>query len=180
MGSPAHSRFTYEESCKLLQSRGLLGKGAIPPIPSHRPCFGDEQPLGVSFFKTFVEGGDLHNLSLPRSFFGRSQVGPASFKNSDLSESTMCWNDFIDVDFTDCDLSSSDLRASLFERVKLVRANLRNTDLRRSSFEECDFTDADMLGVRLVRAQTTGIRFSAKQQEEIDWQAEDGDEPEGG
>lgn len=169
----------------------------IPPMPDHRPQFGDEGPLGVSFFRTWVGVGRpfglqppedwvdvaehaLDNLTLPRTFFGRSEIGPISFQNTDLSESTLCWNDFIQVNFGDADLSESDLRASIFRQVAFVRTNLRNADLRRSTFEACDFTDADMRGAKLTHEQAEQILLSDQQQQEIDWQESDGEEPPGG
>src|SRR5262249_28078690 len=139
-------RLSYEESCRLLQRLGYPDAGAdgvIPPMPDHRPQCDDEEPLGVCFFRTKEGAGehDLENLTLPRTFFGKSEVGPVSFKNTDLSESNLCWNDFNRVNFTDADLSGSDLRASLFCECDFVRTNLRNSDLRRSTFEKCDFTE---------------------------------------
>jgi BTB/POZ domain-containing protein KCTD9 len=202
MSSERGTRLSYEDSCRLLQRHGYLDAGAegvIPPIPSHRPQIGDEEPLGVSFFRTWVGVGRpfglqpspglpwedvpehaLENLTLPRTFFGRSEIGPISFKNTNLSESTLCWNDFIEVNFTDADLSGADLRASIFRRVAFVRANLRNADLRRSSFEACDFSDADMAGAKLTRKQGEGNQLSDEQRKAIDWQESDGDEPPGG
>ena len=173
-------RFSYEDSCKLLQRLGYLDAGKLPPVPDHRPEYGDEQPLGVNFFRTFVGEGDLENLTLPRTFFGRSEVGPVSFKNTDLSGSTLCWNDFNGVNFTDADLSGCDLRASHFSEIVFVRANLRNADLRQSSFEACEFTDADMRGAKLTHAQRREILPSDRQLREIDWQESDGEEPFGG
>ncbi len=174
MSSGRATRLSYEESCKLLQRLGYLHSGAdgvIPPIPDHRPQCDDEEPLGVSFFRTFVgqdiEQGDtdvshrdLENLTLPRTFFGRSYIQHVSFKNTDLSESTLCWNDFIEVNFTDADLSGADLRASVFRRAAFVRTNLRNADLRRSSFEACDFRDADMREAKLTHKQGEEIDLS--------------------
>jgi uncharacterized protein YjbI with pentapeptide repeats len=122
----------------------------------------------------------LEHLTLPRTLFGRSEIGPISFKNTDLSESTLCWNDFIEVNFTEADLSESDLRASIFRRVAFVRTSLRNADLRRSNFEACDFTDADMAGAKLTRKQGARIHLSDEQRKVIDWQESDGDEPPGG
>jgi uncharacterized protein YjbI with pentapeptide repeats len=154
----------------------------IPPIPDHRPQCDDELPLGVSFFRTSVGAGehDLENLTLPRTYFGKSEVGPVSFKNTDLSESTLCWNDFTEVNFTDADLSGCDLRASIFSEVDFVRTNLRNADLRCSNFEACDFTDAEMRGAKLTHKQGEQLDLSAEQRQEIDWQESDGDEPPGG
>jgi uncharacterized protein YjbI with pentapeptide repeats len=173
-------RLSYEESCKLLQGHGYLDDGTIPPVPDHRPRFDDEEPLGVSFFRTFVCDGDLENLTLPRTYFGKSDVGPISFKNTDLSDSTLCWDDFNEVDFTDGDLSGSDLRASQFIKVKFVRANLRNADLRHSSFDDCDFTDAEMRGAKLTISQGAGLALSSTQREEIEWHTRDGEVPGGG
>ena len=94
MSSGRTARFTYEESCRILQRLGFLDVGAdgvIPPMPDHRPQCDDEGPLGVCFFRTFVGEGDLENLTLPRTFFGRSEIGPVSFKNTDLSNATLCF-----------------------------------------------------------------------------------------
>jgi hypothetical protein len=50
-------RLSYEDSCRRLQ-QNYIDAGSIPPIPDHRPQPDDEEPLGVSFFRTFVgEGG---------------------------------------------------------------------------------------------------------------------------
>lgn len=185
MSSERATRLSYEESSRLLQRLrhpDAGAEGVIPPIPDHRPQCDDEEPLGMRFFRTWVGFGEsnLENLTLPRTFFGRSQIGPVSFKNTDLSESTLCWNDFNGVNFTDADLSGCDLRASIFSEVDFVRTNLRNADLRRSSFEACDFTDADMRGAELTREQGEQIHLSDQQQSVIDWQESDGDEPPGG
>ena len=185
MSAGRATRLSYEDSCRLLQGLGypdVGAEGVIPPIPDHRPQCDDEGALGVSFFRTRVRAGehDLENQTLPRTFFGRSEVGPVSFKNTDLSESTLCWNDFTEVNFTDADLSRCDLRASFFRETDFVRTNLRNADLRRSNFEACDFTDADMRGTKLTREQAEQILLSDKQQQVIDWQKSDGEEPPGG
>jgi uncharacterized protein YjbI with pentapeptide repeats len=123
---------------------------------------------------------DLSNITLVRTFFGRSEVRSVSFRNTDLSESTLCWNDFIDVDFTTSRLESSDLRGTTFHNVNFTSADLRNTDLRQSTFEGCDFSGADLQGARLTRAQSTDLKLSQHQMDAIDWQDEDGDEPGGG
>ena len=60
------------------------------------------------------------HLTIPRTFFGRSEIAHTSFANSDLSESTLCWNDFVDVDFTNACLAGADLRASNYERVRFA------------------------------------------------------------
>lgn len=190
-------RLTYEESCELLQRHHYLSAGNIPEMPDGRPDIYGER--GVSFFRTWIGVGRpfglepsrleddvevaehaLANLTLPRTFFGKSEISFISFQNTDLTESTLCWNDFIEVDFTDADLSGADLRASIFRTVCFVRADLRNADLRHSTFEECDFTDADMTGAKLTRERAESIHLSELQQAAIDWQAGEGDEPLGG
>ena len=197
MTSERAARLSYEESCKFLQRHHHLRAGAIPAMPDRRPdIYGGG---GVRFFRTWIGVGRpfglvpsrpeddveiaehaLANLTLPRTFFGRSEISSISFQNTDLSESTLCWNDFMEVDFTDADLSGCDLRASLFSEVDFVHANLRNADLRRSDFEACDFTDADMRGAKLTHEQGEQIDLSEQQRQEIDWQESDGDEPLGG
>ena len=96
MSSGPVTRRSYEESCRLLQRLGYPDAGTdavIPPMPEHRPQCGDDAPLGVSFFRTFVgqdiEQGDedvshsdLENLTLPRTFFGKSYIQQVSFKNN--------------------------------------------------------------------------------------------------
>lgn len=171
------NRRSYKETCAKLQELGYLEEGDIPPIPDHRPRDDDEEPFGVRFFRTFIGEGDLEHMTLPRTYFSRSEVGPVSFKGTDLSESTLCWNDFNEVNFTDADLSRSDLRASRFTGAVFVRADLRDADLRRSTFERCDFDEADMLGARLTYAQGEDISLAKRQREEIEWQGGDGDEP---
>jgi BTB/POZ domain-containing protein KCTD9 len=173
-------RLSYEDSCVRLQSR-YLEKGIIPAIPDHMPAYDDPGPLGVNFFRTFVgDGEDLRNLTLPRTFFGRSELSNVSFENTDLSESNLCWNDFIDVDFTDAVLAGSDLRASNYERVKFIRSNLSGVDMRLSSFRNCEFAGANMTRAIMTRAQAAKLTLSGDQQRVIDWAEEDGPEPSGG
>lgn len=173
-------RLSYDDSCRRLQEQ-YLEPGTIPPLPDHLPRPGDPDPLGVSFFRTVVgDGDDLGNLTLPRTFFGRSEINDASFRNTDLTESNLCWNDFIDVDFTDATLARSDARASLFRRVTFTRADLRGVDMRRSSFEECVFDGALLEGAILTHAQGSGLRLSAGQRSEIAWTTDEGPEPDGG
>lgn len=172
-------RRSYAESCAALQSAGLLEPGDIPPIPDHQPRYDDEEPLGVNFFRTMVEG-DLSRMTLPRTFFGRSEIRGASFHDSDLSESTLCWCDFIGVDFSQACLAGSDLRASSFDQVRFERCDLRGADLRRSSFAGCDFAECLMTGAKLTRNQADGLALSTQQRAEIAWQDDEGEEPDGG
>ena len=177
--SPQSPRLSYQDSYTLLQQLFYLNSGAIAPVPDHRPRFDDTAPMGVRFFRTMVEEGKLENLTLPRTYIARSEVCPVSFMNTDLSESTMCWNNFTGVNFTDADLSDCDLRASLFRDTSFVRATLRNADLRRSRFTACDFTDADMLGAKLTRNQGEQLNLSEQQKAAVDWQDSDGEQPPG-
>jgi uncharacterized protein YjbI with pentapeptide repeats len=122
----------------------------------------------------------LSDLSLPRTFFGRSEVNGVLFRNSNLRESNLCWNDFIGVDFTGADLGHSDMRSSLFSGVQFVGANLQEADLRRSTFFGCIFEGATMRGVALTPEQGKAMHLSDTQKHEIDWRDQDGPKPDGG
>ena len=173
------SRLSYEDSCRRLQ-QSYIDASVIPPMLDHLPQ-SDDEVLGVSFFRTFVgEGDDLSNLTLPRTFFGRSEINNALFQNTDFTESNLCWNDFTDVNFTNAILACSDLRASVFTNVKFVSSDLTKADMRLSSFESCDFTNAHMAGAVLTRTQGAQLALSDKQHAEIAWATEDGPEPSGG
>jgi uncharacterized protein YjbI with pentapeptide repeats len=171
-------RKPYPESCAILQSQGLLKAGALPALPERSPRHDDEQ-LGVSFFRARLGDVALDNLTLPRTFFGRSEIRGVSFQGTDLSESTANWNNFIDVDFCGADLSKADLRASLFERVNFRNTILRGADLRRATLRGCTFTDADLTGAKLTRSFVCLFRLSRAQRAVIDWQPP-GPEPDGG
>jgi uncharacterized protein YjbI with pentapeptide repeats len=122
------SRKSYEETCRQLVKQEYIE--AAPPMLERMPRSDDVEPLGIQFFKSGVDGADFSDLSLPRTFFGRSKVANTTFRNSNLNEPCPCWNDFIDVDFSEPDLSSSDLRASLYERVLFVGAKLDSLEMR--------------------------------------------------
>ena len=176
----AQSRLSYAESCKQLQELGLVDQGPIPPLPNHLPRYDDPGPLGVSFFKTSLDKDRLENMTLNRTFFGRSEIKAVSFKNTDLAQSNLCWNDFIDVDFTDVNLESSDLRASTFSKVRFIRANLSKADLRRSSFEGCQFDDAILKGAIAHNHQKAELHLSDAQVRQVAWTNDEGSEPGGG
>lgn len=173
------ARLSYEDSVRALQSEGVIDPSEIPPLPLGRPRHDDEQ-LGVSFFRTTLADARLEHMTLPRTFFGRSEIRHTSFKNSDLSESTANWNDFIDVDFSGANLSGSDLRGCLFERVRFGEASLAGVDLRYCGFRNCDFSNADVTDLRLTQKVGAALKLSPEQQSVVDWQADDGEEPEGG
>jgi BTB/POZ domain-containing protein KCTD9 len=178
LGAPM--RLPYVESCRLLQKLGYLDSGKIPPMPDHLPQYDDREPLGVNFFRTRIEAAHLDNLTLRRTFIGRSEIHTVSFLNTDLAQSNLCWNDFISVDFSDASLESSDLRCSTFSQVRFVRANLIKVDLRRSSFESCVFDGAHVTGAIAHESQKTSLRLSAAQVKDIAWTKDEGEEPGGG
>jgi uncharacterized protein YjbI with pentapeptide repeats len=175
----ANVRLDYPESIQYLQRMGCLGSDEAPPLLERAPSYGDERPQGLGFFKTFLADDSLAGLTIPRTFFGRSEVRAISFRSSDLSESCLCWNDFLDVDFTDAILAKCDLRASNYERVQFTRADLRNADLRRSRFFDCDFTDALLNGAKLDRGSQLLASLTKEQKVVIDYQPE-GEDPPGG
>ncbi len=179
MDIAAQPRRDYEQTCRELQTLGWLEPGSFPPLPRQSPKYDDEEPLGVTFFRTRVSG-DFSNMTLPRTFFGRSEISSVSFRNTDLSESTLCWNDFIAVDFSHCCLRANDLRASEFSGVNFTGSDLRDADLRRSKFADCDFTDANLHGAKLTRRQAAGLRLSVSQWESVAWQNDEGEKPGGG
>ena len=170
-------RLSYEESCEKLKP-GYISE--TPPLLDRMPRFADED-LGLCFFKTLVgEGDDFSNLTIPRTFFGRSEINNASFRNTDLSQSCMCWNDFVDVDFTGADLNGADLRGSVYRNVQFNAANLQGADLRHSSFEDCDFQGADLTQAILSRSQKRSLVLTPGQCKLVDWHWRSGPEPAGG
>ena len=144
------------------------------------PRFDDEEPFGVHFFRMIVDSSlDARNLTLPRTFISRCELSDVAFTGSDLSESSLCWNDFLGVDFSDAALSRCDMRASIFHGVKFLRADLTGADLRHSSFEDCDFDAAIMNGTKLSHEQLDGLMLSDVQRDQLAI-IDAGDEPPGG
>jgi uncharacterized protein YjbI with pentapeptide repeats len=172
-------RLSYEDSCRALQDAQIIDADNIPPMSSQRPRHDDEVP-GISFFRTELAEAKLEHLTLPHTFFGRSEIRATSLRDTDLSESTANWNDFIEVDFTGADLSGSDLRACLFERVRFRGTKLVGVDFRYCGFKRCDFTDADLTDAKLTQKVGAALKLTPEQQSVVDWQAEDGEEPAGG
>lgn len=175
------SRLSYDDSILRLREIGLLQANEHPPLPDHLPQPEDEEPLGLNFYRTFLgEGADLGGLSIPRTFFGRSEISNASFRNSDLTESNLRWNDFIDVNFSEATLARADFRASAYTRVNFTQADLRGADMRYADFDECVFDGAVMDGVVLTRKQGSRLALSNAQKAAIAWCDDDGPEPNGG
>ena len=175
----SNERKGYSQSCDILHGFGLIDERQ-PPLPARMPRFDDEGPLGVSFFRTSIGNAALDNLTLPRTFFGRSLIESVSFQNTDLSELCLCWNDFVSVNFTSANLSDCDLRASSYTGVNFSFADLTGADLRQSDFLDCDFGSANMSTTKLTAAQGQQLRLSDLQKSQISWKADDGDEPGGG
>ncbi|SFS21742.1 Pentapeptide repeat-containing protein [Granulicella pectinivorans] len=175
----APHRLTYEESCRFLQSKHLFREGDIPPLLDRPPRY-DDEVLGVDLFRWNIQDSKLENLTLPRTYIGRSEFSQCSFAGTDLNESVANWNDFLDVSFVGTNLTSFDMRACNHQRSDFTRAILRNADLRLCNFEDCRFDDADMAGAKLTREAAATLLFSEAQRNVIDWQADDGPEPDGG
>jgi uncharacterized protein YjbI with pentapeptide repeats len=176
-------RLDYSDSIRRIRQLGLgfLEPGNEPSMPDHLPQPEDGEPLGLSFFRTFVgDAVDLSNLTIPKTFFSRSEISNASFHNTDLSESNLRWNDIIDVDFTEAILARADFRASIYTRVNFTRADLRGADMRRAGFEGCVFDGANMDGAVLTRNQGARLSLSSAQIAAIAWCNDDGPEPSGG
>lgn len=105
------ARLSHHLSYARLWDLGLLDPNERPSIPKQMPRHDDEPSIGFSVFRArLADTLDLSDLSLPRSFFGRSEINRVSFRNTDLHESNLCWNDFLGTDFTDADLARSDMR----------------------------------------------------------------------
>jgi uncharacterized protein YjbI with pentapeptide repeats len=174
------SRKSFDDSVRTLRELGVLAADESIRIPDRMPKYDDEDVCGLSFFRTEVAELQINDLAIPRTFFGRSEIVRCSFRGSDLTESNLSWNDFIDVDFSDALLVGSDLRASNYERVNFTRADLGGADLRRSAFVDCIFLQATMNGAKLTRTAANELRLSPAQLECVDWQDTDGEEPGGG
>ncbi|MDD5755934.1 MAG: pentapeptide repeat-containing protein, partial [bacterium] len=141
----------------------------------------------IGFFRGQFKDNRLDNLTIPRTYFGRSELNNISFKNTDLNESRMCWNDWAECDFSESSLKCCDLRNSIFKDCSFKNANLEDADLRHATFENCDFSGASMKGTKIKKASGILTRFSPKtiktdkkQNLEIDWQKENGPEAPGG
>jgi hypothetical protein len=174
-------RLPYDESICRLQELGFLAQDENPHMPDHVPDPESDESAGLSFFRTFVgDAAELSNLTIPRTFFGRSEISDACFRNTDLTESNLCWNDFTDVDFTEAALVRADLRASIYTRVNFTRADLRGADMRRADLKRCVFDDAIMESAILTRKQGRRLELSPAQVAVVDWRDDAGPEPSGG
>ena len=173
-------RKNFEETISVLRSIGLVCDDQSPKLPEEIPQFDDENPCGFRAFRMGVEKMDLSGLDMRRTFFSKSEISECNFHSTDLSESNLCWNDFINADFSESILSRSDMRASIFEGANFKGANLSSADMRRSNFNNCNFEGANMSGVKLTRISASTMGLSEQQRSSIDWQADNGQEPAGG
>lgn len=181
-----NQRRALEETWAFLEEQGEevpLDESGAPFVPPQMPSQ-DDEVLGFSFFRELLEDADYSNLTLPRTFFGRSELERVSFQNTDLSESRMCWNDFIECDFSRADLFACDMRASTYVRCKFDQAILKDADFRRSYFEGCTFTGANLAGVIVDKRSATkcGLleTLTTEQIASLEQQANPGPEPKGG
>jgi uncharacterized protein (TIGR02996 family) len=184
-------RKSLEETWRYLEAQGKempRDPDGRPFVPPQMPSYDDESPLGLSYFRSGLEGADRSGLTMPRTFFGRSGFSRVRFTDSDLSESRMCWNDFEHCDFSGADLSRCDMRAAKFTGCEFVGAILRGVDLHRSYFKDCDFTGADLTGAvaeggdLYTRSGHEGVQaFLTKEQQAVmTWTEDEGPEPPGG
>ena len=179
-------RKSVDESWRHLESQGEempRHPDGHPVIPGRMPSYDDAEPLGFSYFRIHQSDADNSNLSLPRTYFGRSLLTRVSFAGTDLSESRMCWADFVECDFTGADLSGCDMRASVFDGCKFAGAVLRGADVRRSSFKGCEFAGADLTGAVADEDETIEYlydKLTEAQQAAMVWHDNPGEEPPGG
>jgi BTB/POZ domain-containing protein KCTD9 len=180
-------RRSLEETWRLLESDDVAmprKADGSPFVSPKMPSYDDSDPLGFCYFRTRLQSADLSNLCLPRTFFGRSSFEGVSFRNTNLSESRMCWNDFINVDFSDADLTGCDLRASNYSGCNFAGAILTGADLRCSSYEDCNFAGAVLVDAVSDRpsADMRGLLESLTEEQKalMRWQEAPGEVPGGG
>jgi len=177
--SRMNERLSYEDSFRFLQREGWEGEGDVPPIPERPPAYEDEE-LGLSFFRSWVNEAKMEHLTIPRTYFSRSTVSKTSFANTDLTESVANWNDFEDVNFSTANLTRFDFRGCVLRRIQFREAILAEADLRFCTFEDCNFQNADLMGAKITREAGKSLVLSTEQETQIAWQEDDGPEPGGG
>jgi len=167
-------RKSFDESCQILRDLGFIKPDEQPVIPPCQPKYEDEEPLGVSFFRWIIEDMILADLTLPRTYFGKSEFINCAFRNCDLNDSNLIWNDFKQIDFSHSNLSNSDMRGSVFDSCSFVKADLTSADLRQSSFNGCKFTGARMKGAKVEDYWQDQLPWTKQQMSDIDWQDDPG------
>jgi hypothetical protein len=155
------------------------GSGRPRPAPVALPRHDEEDP-GPSLFRTRLEELALVRLTLPGLFIGRSSLEAVDLSKSDLSRSTLCWNDFTRCWLVQCDLSRSDLRASTWLDCDFSRSSLRGCDLRHATFERCRFTGADLACAQIPARLRSALALTRSQAASVTWVDDEGPEPRGG
>jgi BTB/POZ domain-containing protein KCTD9 len=174
-------RLNFPDSIERLRLAGLIAPEDNFVIPKRMPQYDDEAIDGFSIFRMGLdETADLSNLTLPRTYIGRSELNGVSFRNSDINESNMCWNDFILSNFEFAVLDSSDSRATNFSNCNFRHCSLRQTDLRHSTFSNCSFVNTDFSGAIVTELQLVEMGLTKEQISTIDLRADAGPEPDGG
>ncbi len=171
-------RHDYNKSFEIAQEAlGIEGE----PIENvtQRPAHDDEE-LGPSLFRTGVEDAEVHDLTLPGLFIGRTDVRSLRMTNCDLRLSTFCWNDFTGCVFERSILRATDFRNSNYLRCSFVDADLREADLRRTFFEQCDFTGADLTRAVATPDFTDLVSLTETQHQQIQWADDSGPNAPGG
>ena len=179
-------QLTALHSFEYLRSLGWEVPDAQDALPTGIPSF-DDDILGLSFFRTNVSNEEFDCLTIPRTFFGRSEIKAVTFDYSDLSESRMCWNEWQYCHFEKTNLSGCDLRRSVFKSCYFNRTDLTGADLRGARFEKCSFEGANMKDVKLEKPfsffgnkKAKDLKLSPQQIQEINWTSSAGEEPPGG
>ena len=134
----------------------------------------------MTFYRVLISDEKYEERYLLKTLFGRSLLENVSFRNSDLSGSTLTWSDFINVNFSYANLSNSDLRSSVFENVDFSNSNLSNSDLRGLDLKTCNLSGAIMTSAKATHELKNQNVLSPKQIQEIEWHDDEGEEPEGG
>lgn len=179
-------RKSLEETWQFLEAKGAdmpRTPDGEPHVAARMPSIDDDAPVNITFFRTGWRESDLSELTLPRMFFGRSSFERVNFGGTDLSDSRMCWNEFIGCDFSNADLRRCDMRATVFRECAFRDADLSGADVRRSSFEACIFEGAKFAGTiahKRSAAEDLVPLLSKTQRAEIRWVHDLGDEPPGG
>ena len=166
------SRLSLEATWELLEMANygpLWDEGHQPLVPT-QALTEDTEEEDFTFFRTFLREANLSRMTLPRTYFGRTGFELVSFLDSDLKQSYMCENDWLDCDFTAADLSETDMSSSLYYGCRFKRAILNDADLREAEFVDCDFTEAEMRGAVLSHEQADIFLWSERQRAAIDWQ----------
>ncbi len=181
MTAPRAARRDLDATWSYLEQLGFAPprRNGRPYVPKAMPSF-DDETLGFEFFRTKVLDTSFAVLTLPRTFIGRSLLERVDFRDTDLRESRLCWNDFVDCDFSGADLRGADLRGSTFTKCRFERADLRDAELRNSSFNGSDFRAADVRGAHVRRLSAVLTLLTHEQRLELKRAWFDAEEPGGG